>query len=101
MSGRPTDIVVVAVARTPFGRFEGVLKDIDAPRLAALAINEALDRSGGNGHIGQGSGAEYDTARSRLECRLDLRVARDRSGGLHLNAESHDRPKHIEVAGLP
>lgn len=45
-SDRAADIVVVAVARTPFGRFEGVLKDIDAPRLAALAINEALDRAG-------------------------------------------------------
>lgn len=45
MADRPTDIVVVAVARTPFGRFGGVLKDIDAPRLGALAINEALVRA--------------------------------------------------------
>lgn len=42
----PTDIVVVALARTPFGRFEGGLKDIEAPRLGAIAINEALDRAG-------------------------------------------------------
>ena len=42
---RPTDTVVVAVSRTPFGRFGGVLKDIDAPRLGALAINEALVRA--------------------------------------------------------
>src|SRR5688572_33487063 len=46
MSANPADIVVVALARTPFGRFEGALKDIDAPRLAALAINEALVRAG-------------------------------------------------------
>lgn len=39
------DIVVVALARTPFGRFEGALKDIEAPRLAAIAIDEALQRA--------------------------------------------------------
>jgi acetyl-CoA C-acetyltransferase len=46
MSDRATDAVVVAVARTPFGRFEGGLKNIVAPRLGALAINEALSRAG-------------------------------------------------------
>jgi len=46
MPKKPDDIVVVAVARTPFGRFEGALKDIEAPRLGALAINEVLARSG-------------------------------------------------------
>lgn len=46
MSENPADIVVVALARTPFGRFEGALKDIDAPRLGALAIDEALARAG-------------------------------------------------------
>jgi len=40
------DIVVVAVARTPFGRFEGALSEIAAPRLGALAIDEVLARSG-------------------------------------------------------
>ena len=45
MSDRATDAVVVAVARTPFGRFEGGLKNIVAPRLGALAINEALSRA--------------------------------------------------------
>jgi len=43
---RAGDIVVVAVARTPFGRFEGALREIEAPRLGALAINEVLARSG-------------------------------------------------------
>ncbi len=39
------DIVVAAVARTPFGRFEGALKDFDAPHLGALAIDAVLGRS--------------------------------------------------------
>ena len=46
MPDRSADAVVVAVARTPFGRFEGMLKDIDAPRLGALAIDEVLARAG-------------------------------------------------------
>jgi acetyl-CoA C-acetyltransferase len=45
MFDRPTDAVVVAVARTPFGRFQGALKDIDGPHLGALAIDETLARS--------------------------------------------------------
>jgi acetyl-CoA C-acetyltransferase len=45
MPDRSQDRVVVAVARTPFGRFEGNLKGIDAPQLGALAINEILARS--------------------------------------------------------
>ena len=44
MTEKPDDIVVAAVARTPFGRFDGVLRNFDAPRLGALAINEALRR---------------------------------------------------------
>ncbi len=39
------DVVVVAVARTPFGRFEGALRQIEAPRLGALAIDEVLHRA--------------------------------------------------------
>lgn len=46
MLKKPDDIVVAAVARTPFGRFEGTLKDFNAPRLGALAINEVLLRAG-------------------------------------------------------
>ncbi len=45
MSDRFSDIVVVAYGRTPFGRFGGVLKDVDAPRLGAMAIDEVLARS--------------------------------------------------------
>ena len=40
------DIVVVALARTPFGRFEGALKEIDAPHLGAIAIDEVIHRAG-------------------------------------------------------
>ena len=37
--------VIVAVARTPFGRLEGKLAGVEAPRLAAFAINEVLERA--------------------------------------------------------
>ena len=46
MRNQADDIVLVAVARTPFGRFEGTFKDIEAPRLGALAIDEILARCG-------------------------------------------------------
>jgi acetyl-CoA C-acetyltransferase len=39
-----SDVVVVAVARTPFGRFEGVLKDISGPELGAQAIDAVVAR---------------------------------------------------------
>lgn len=45
MSGQPTDIVIAAMARTPFGRFDGSLKRLNAAELGALAMNAALDRS--------------------------------------------------------
>lgn len=39
------DCVVVAFARTPFGKFGGALKAIPTPRLGALAINEVVRRA--------------------------------------------------------
>lgn len=39
------DVVVISYARTPFGRFGGVLKGHEATALAALAISEAVRRS--------------------------------------------------------
>ncbi len=42
----PHDVVVAAVARTPFGRFEGRLAGFDGPTLGALAIDEAVRRAG-------------------------------------------------------
>ncbi|NGM47108.1 thiolase family protein [Rhodobacter sp. SGA-6-6] len=41
-----SDIVILSVARTPFGRFGGALKSLSAPRLGGLAMAEALRRSG-------------------------------------------------------
>jgi hypothetical protein len=38
--------VVVAFARTPFGRFEGKLASLTAPKLGALAVDEVLRRGG-------------------------------------------------------
>ena len=40
------DVVVTAVARTPFGRFEGQLSALDGPSLGALAIDEVVRRAG-------------------------------------------------------
>ncbi|HEX3335231.1 MAG TPA: thiolase family protein [Jatrophihabitans sp.] len=40
------DVVVLGYARTPFGRFGGSLRDWPVPRLAAVAITEAIRRAG-------------------------------------------------------
>ncbi len=40
------DIVVVAMARTPFGRFGGALKGVPTARLGALAIDRLLELTG-------------------------------------------------------
>jgi len=40
------DVVVVSVARTPFGRYEGALRELDGPALGALAIDASVARSG-------------------------------------------------------
>jgi acetyl-CoA C-acetyltransferase len=37
---------VVAAARTPFGAFGGVLRDLSIPELSAIAASAALDRAG-------------------------------------------------------
>ncbi|MDF1633174.1 acetyl-CoA C-acyltransferase [Mycoplana sp. MJR14] len=41
-------VVIVGMARTPMGGFQGELKDATAPQLGATAIRAALDRSGVN-----------------------------------------------------
>lgn len=41
----PRDVVIVAMARTPFGRFNGMLADISTAKLAALTIDELLARA--------------------------------------------------------
>lgn len=40
------EIVLVSAARTPFGKFGGVFKDMKATTLGGLAISEALARAG-------------------------------------------------------
>merc|ERR1719367_2768129 len=40
------DVVIAGAARTPMGSFRGSLSSLPAPRLGALAIDEALKRGG-------------------------------------------------------
>merc|ERR1711997_913789 len=40
------DVVIAGAARTPMGSFRGSLSSLPAPRLGALAIEEALKRGG-------------------------------------------------------
>ena len=39
------DAVIVSAARTPTGKFQGLLKDFKAPDLGAIAIKEAVCRA--------------------------------------------------------
>ncbi|HKB62011.1 MAG TPA: acetyl-CoA C-acetyltransferase [Burkholderiales bacterium] len=39
-------VVIVSVARTPMGAFQGELKDLTAPQLGAAAIRAAVERAG-------------------------------------------------------
>ncbi len=41
------EVVIVEACRTPYGRFGGALKGFSAPELGAMAIKEALRRTGG------------------------------------------------------
>lgn len=41
-----TDVVVVSVARTPQGAFQGALSNLSAPQLGAVAIQAAVSRAG-------------------------------------------------------
>ena len=41
-----TEIVVVGLARTPIGSFQGALSSMSAPKLGAQAIKAALERAG-------------------------------------------------------
>ena len=43
-AGRMARSVIVAAARTPFGKLGGALKEFEAPQLGAIAIRGALDR---------------------------------------------------------
>ena len=46
MTDNPTRTVIVAGARTPFGRLQGGLKSLSAPQLGGVAIAGALERGG-------------------------------------------------------
>ncbi len=39
-----TEVVIVSGARTPMGRFQGVLSSLSAPQLGSIALKEALKR---------------------------------------------------------
>ena len=40
------EAVIISAARTPTGKFQGLLKDFTAPELGALAIKAAIERAG-------------------------------------------------------
>ncbi|MBT3321388.1 MAG: acetyl-CoA C-acetyltransferase [Anaerolineae bacterium] len=40
------DVVILSAVRTPIARFQGALKNIDAPKLGAVAIKAAVERAG-------------------------------------------------------
>lgn len=46
MTSSGADVVITAVARTPFGRFNGMLRHRSAPELGALVIDALLERAG-------------------------------------------------------
>jgi acetyl-CoA C-acetyltransferase len=46
MLNKNSDIVAISAVRTPIGRFGGTLKDVKAYELGAVAIREAVNRSG-------------------------------------------------------
>ncbi len=46
MSDPKLEAVILSAARTPIARFQGALKDIDAPKLGAVAIKAAVERAG-------------------------------------------------------
>ena len=48
----PTDVVIVAGARTPMARYAGAFSDVSAIDLAAAASKEAIRRAG----VGPGAG---------------------------------------------
>lgn len=41
-----TDAVIVSLARTPIGKFGGTMSAVSGPRLGAIAVREAVARSG-------------------------------------------------------
>ncbi len=46
MNSSAREVVIVSAARTPLGGFQGALASVAAPRLASVAVREALHRAG-------------------------------------------------------
>lgn len=78
-AAQPDPIVILDGARTPVGSFGGVLKDVPAHELGALAVTEALRRSGVDkdsvgevvmGNIGQVGPDAYNARRVALAASL-------------------------------
>ena len=43
---KETEVVILSAARTPIGKFQGALSSLPAPKLGAIAIRAAVERSG-------------------------------------------------------
>jgi len=62
------EVVVVSAARTPFGKFGGMLKDISVAELGGMAIREALARAGiEKEKLTEAIGRAYAATENRLE----------------------------------
>ncbi|MEZ5101025.1 MAG: thiolase family protein [Thermoleophilia bacterium] len=81
MTSNGDPVVVVGGARTAIGRFGGSLKDVDAYKLGAAAIVEALSRSGVDpeqvdevvmGQIGQVGPDAYNARRCAIEAGIPV-----------------------------
>jgi acetyl-CoA C-acetyltransferase len=46
MMSKETEAVILSAVRTPIGRFQGALSSLPAPRLGAVAVKAAVERSG-------------------------------------------------------
>src|SRR5512132_2198639 len=46
MTARRREVLIVGGARTPIGKFQGTLANTPAPELGAVAVREAVKRSG-------------------------------------------------------
>ena len=46
LNDRAREPVILSAARTPIGKFRGVLRDLPATELGALVVREAVRRSG-------------------------------------------------------
>ena len=43
---KENEAVILSAARTPIGKFQGALSNIPAPKLGAIAVQEAVKRAG-------------------------------------------------------